>query len=346
MILIKKVKDILFFSLLILLIIYLLSILGVMSFFKGLFKSILPFFAGLFISVCMEAIIIKFIKKGYKRKIVTIISYIGLILTIGILILLFMPSFINQLKIFINTLPVLAGKIEALLANMNLNISMDSLLDNVQIKLDNIIKYFSNGFSFIISVGIAFSTAFFISYDYEKIKTTFKKMIPSIIKDEVIYFFSRYIPFFSKYIYSLIIDSAITFIISLILFMLFRVEYALIGSFVITITNLIPFIGPLIGIIPLVIIGYSVSPYFAIISLVVVLVVQLVESNIIQPIIFNNVIKIHPIEGIIGVLAFSYLFGAIGVIFSPLLVVAFKLLFVEQYNKEEVTLYDAKHTIN
>ena len=104
---------------------------------------------------------------------------------------------------------------------------------------------------------------------------------------------------------------------------------------IITITNLIPFIGPLLGIIPLAIIGYSISPYVAIISIAIVLLVQLLESNIIQPLIFKNVIKLHPIEGLIGVLIFSYLFGAIGLIFSPLLVVAFKLLFIDKYPLEQ-----------
>ena len=40
------------------------------------------------------------------------------------------------------------------------------------------------------------------------------------------------------------------------------------------------------------------------------------------------------IGGIIGVLVFSYLFSVIGMILSPLLVVAFKLLFIEKYNSE------------
>jgi len=131
----------------------------------------------------------------------------------------------------------------------------------------------------------------------------------------------------------LLVDSLITFVISFILFTIFKVEYSLIGALIISITNLIPFIGALIGIIPLVVIGYSVSSYFAIISLVIVLLVQLIESNIIQPIIFNNVIKLHPIEGIAGVLLFSYMFSTLGMILSPLLVVAFKLLFVEKYPK-------------
>lgn len=305
---------------------------------SGLFKSLFPIIAGLFFSICMESIISRFIKKGYKRKMITIVLYLLVIICVVTFLAITIAPFIEQMKVFINTLPSLINEIEILLKNFNININTNSLLNNLQIRMDKIIEYFSNGFSFFISVGIGFSSAFFISYDYDKIKEGIKNKIPSMIKAESTYFFSRYIPFFSKYMYSLLIDSVITFAISFFLFKIFKVEFSLIGAIIITITNLIPFIGPLIGIIPLVVIGYSVSSYFAIVSLAIVLVVQLLESNIIQPIIFNNVIKLHPIEGIIGVLVFSYLFGAIGMIFSPLLVVAFKLLFIEKYQKPQVTL--------
>jgi predicted PurR-regulated permease PerM len=195
-------------------------------------------------------------------------------------------------------------------------------------------NYIGEGIGVIFNVGITLSSAFFISLDYPRIKEVIKDLIPDIIKKEVIYFFSRYLPFFSKYMYALFIDSLITFAVSFLLFFIFGVDYSLICAFIVTITNLIPYIGPILGVIPLVIIGYSVSPYFAIVSLVIVLVVQIFESNLIQPLIFKNVIKIHPLEGIIGLLVFSYLFSIIGMIASPLLVVAFKLLFIEKYKPE------------
>ena len=335
MIFIKKLKNILFFSIAILIIFYLLKVLGVISFASGLLKAIFPIVFALFISICMESIIGKFTKKGYSRHKVTLFSYGILIVLFGGFILLIGPSFIKQLQVFINTLPSLFEELKKLLANININFDPTNLMNNFQIRLDKVIDYFGNIVNVFVSIGIAFSASFFISYDYDKIKEGIKNRIPHIVKDELIYFFSKYLPFFAKYIHSLVIDSLITFGISFLLFTIFKVDYSIIGALIITITNLIPFIGTLLGIIPLVVIGYSISGYFAIISLVVVLVVQLIESNIIQPLVFKNVIRLHPVEGMLGVLAFSYLFGTLGMIFSPLLVVAFKILFIERYEKEE-----------
>jgi predicted PurR-regulated permease PerM len=259
-----------------------------------------------------------------------------LIILIG-LIGAIIPSLFNQLRLFIDAIPSLISNIDTLLNKLNLGITSQVFISNLQIKFDKLVGYFTHSFSFVVDIGIVISSAFFISYDYDSITKFLKNKIPNIIKNETLYFFEKYLPFFSKYIYSLFLDSIITFFISFALFWIFKVEYALIGALIITFTNLIPYIGPLIGIIPLIVIGYSISEYFAIISLVIVLLVQLLESNIIQPLIFKNVIKLHPIEGIASLLICSYLFGIIGLLFAPLIAIAFKILFVDKYDREKVT---------
>ena len=332
MIIIKKITNILFFILMVFVIVFLLNQLEIISFLTGLLRILIPVFLGLFISIVLEEIIKRFINKGYKRKLVVIVTYITLLLTLIVASIIILPRVIKQVSIFIETLPLLIDNAKHIFLKYNIDIT--SIIEFGKPKIVQVMNYIGEGIGVIFNVGITLSSAFFISLDYPRIKEVIKDLIPDIIKKEVIYFFSRYLPFFSKYMYALFIDSLITFVVSFLLFFIFGVDYSLICAFIVTITNLIPYIGPFLGVIPLVIIGYSVSPYFAIVSLVIVLVVQIFESNLIQPLIFKNVIKIHPLEGIIGLLVFSYLFSIIGMIASPLLVVAFKLLFIEKYKPE------------
>ena len=116
---IKRIKNILFFSLLALVIIYLLNQLGIIGFIKGLFTAVLPFFAGLFLSICFESLISKLIKKGYKRKFVTIITYLSFLLIIIVFLIIFLPELIEQMQLFIIALPTIFEKINLLLSNMN-----------------------------------------------------------------------------------------------------------------------------------------------------------------------------------------------------------------------------------
>ena len=99
----------------------------------------------------------------------------------------------------------------------------------------------------------------------------------------------------------------------------------------ISFTNLIPIIGPYIGGIPAVIIGFSMSNELGISALIVVVIVQLIESVFLQPIILKNVISLHPLEGVLGISLFGSLFGVVGMILSPILILAFKLRFLQIY---------------
>ena len=135
----------------------------------------------------------------------------------------------------------------------------------------------------------------------------------------------------------MLVDSFFIFIISIIGFSLIEIDYVLVVSAIIAITNLIPIVGPYIGGIPAVIIGFSFSSTVGISAIIVVSVVQIIESVFLQPLILKNAISLHPLEGILGISVFGSLFGVIGMILSPILVVAVKLLFMP---------YDAKLLLN
>jgi predicted PurR-regulated permease PerM len=144
----------------------------------------------------------------------------------------------------------------------------------------------------------------------------------------VIFYFKNFLPFIHKYFFGMLIDSAFILIFSLVLFAIFKVPYSLILAIIISITNLIPIIGPYIGGVPAVVVGFSNSFNLGIVAFVLVVVIQFIESNFIQPIIMKNKIKLHPVEGILGISLFGTLFGVSGMILSPILIVGFKTFFI------------------
>ena len=177
------------------------------------------------------------------------------------------------------------------------------------------------------------SGALFLSFDFDKFQDAIKFRIPSKLKKPVLYYFENFLPFIHKYFLGILIDSIFIFIISIIGFSVIGIDYTLVISIFIAFTNLIPIIGPYIGGIPAAIIGFSVSSSLGISAIIVVVLVQFIESNFIQPLILKNVISLHPLEGILGISLFGSLFGVIGMIFSPILIVSIKLLFLP-YNEK------------
>lgn len=101
------------------------------------------------------------------------------------------------------------------------------------------------------------------------------------------------------------------------------------------ITNIIPYAGPYIGGVPAVIVGFSQSPIIGIIVLVIIVVVQFLEGNLLQPLIMSKTTKLHPVTIMLGLLVFGYFFGIIGMVISTPIIAALKSIFMFFNDKYE-----------
>ena len=83
------------------------------------------------------------------------------------------------------------------------------------------------------------------------------------------------------------------------------------------ITDLIPYIGPYIGGAVAVIVGLTQDPLIGIGTLIICVIVQIVESYILQPIVMSKSSNLHPIVIIIALLVFGHFFGILGMVLAP-----------------------------
>jgi predicted PurR-regulated permease PerM len=84
----------------------------------------------------------------------------------------------------------------------------------------------------------------------------------------------------------------------------------------------VPYIGPLIAMIPGLLLAFSVSPMLALYALCVYLVVLTIEAYISQPLFQRWAVSLPPIFNLLAILAFAPLFGLWGAILAtPLAVV-------------------------
>lgn len=96
--------------------------------------------------------------------------------------------------------------------------------------------------------------------------------------------------------------------------------------------ELIPLLGPFLAAVPAVLVALSQDASMAAWTVLAFVVVQQVESNMLQPLIMREAVSIPPALLLFGVVAFGVLFGILGVLFAaPLAVVvsvAVKKLYV------------------
>ena len=91
-------------------------------------------------------------------------------------------------------------------------------------------------------------------------------------------------------------------------------------------TEAIPIVGPLMGAVPAVIVGFTVSPVVGLSVAVLYGVIQVLENNILVPRIMSNNVGLNPLVIIIAIVAGSSLNGIVGAVLAIPLAGALQVL--------------------
>ncbi len=165
--------------------------------------------------------------------------------------------------------------------------------------------------------------------DFELINDSIRSMVPKKYKKDFSELGSRLSNTVGAYLRGQIVLMISIGIAATILYRLIGLQYFFIFGIIVGLTNIIPYFGAIIAMVPVVI--------YAVISgdagpgpVVVVLVnvgLQMIEGNIFQPIIMGRQLEMHAIIIILSILFFGSLFGAIGVIFAAPIAATIRVLF-------------------
>uniref|UniRef100_UPI004028688C AI-2E family transporter n=1 Tax=Gemmiger formicilis TaxID=745368 RepID=UPI004028688C len=119
---------------------------------------------------------------------------------------------------------------------------------------------------------------------------------------------------FTGFFVGKIIDSAIIGVITFVAMAILRLDFALLISVFIGITNIIPVFGPFIGAIPSIFILLLVDPIQAVIFGVLILVIQQLDGNFIGPKILGSSIGISALWILFSIVVGGDLFGLVGMV--------------------------------
>lgn len=119
---------------------------------------------------------------------------------------------------------------------------------------------------------------------------------------------------FSGFIAGKIIESAIIGMLCFAGMTIFRMQYALLISVVVGVTDVIPFFGPFIGAIPSIMILLIVDPWDALYFGIFVLALQQFDGNILGPKILGDSTGLSPIWVLVAIIVGGGLFGFAGML--------------------------------
>ena len=110
---------------------------------------------------------------------------------------------------------------------------------------------------------------------------------------------------------------------------LIGIPFALLFGILSGLLAFIPFIGPLISIIPPILLALVQEPVSALWVILAYSVVQFIEGNIVQPVVMSRAVSLHPVVILFALLIMGTLFGFIGVLLAIPLVAALHVLLLE-----------------
>jgi predicted PurR-regulated permease PerM len=101
-------------------------------------------------------------------------------------------------------------------------------------------------------------------------------------------------------------------------------------SFLAAVFNLVPYLGPIVGTIPAVLLGLTVSPLTALLALAVFIVANQIEAHVLAPLILAKSTDIHPVTVLISIMIGIGVMGILGA-FVAVPVAALIKVVLEEY---------------
>lgn len=329
------------------------------------------------------AYLFNFILRFYEEKVLSFnmikkakprfTRFIGLILTyatVALLIILFMkfvfPQIYSSIMGLVNDIPTYVSKVTDLVNDFNSKYEIQEEYYNFIVAKwneyrDSIIRFATNLIpvlgnivkgilSSVWNIVLGLIVSIYLLIDKERFLALSKKTTRGLFSEakanRIIELANRGNNIFGKFLSGKILDSFIIGILTFVVITIFKMPYTILISFMVGITNIIPFFGPFIGAIPSAIIILFVSPIKALWFLVIILVIQQIDGNIIGPKILGDSLGISAFWILFSLLVAGKLFGLLGMIVGvPLFVFIYSIIkeVVESRLKKKGLPYETEH---
>lgn len=308
----------------------------VFTFFQTLFA---PFLIAGFLFYLLNPLVkmlmkIRIKEFKVKRPLAIAIVFLLLISVLGLVISFFIPRLIEQIKSLVIGLPGYLGELQRFLTNLFNNSHIDwlqkvdlhSYMNKFEGSLTSILKKFilslttslGSVIGTITSVTVTLVTVPFILFymlkDGEKLVPTVEKFFPEHNRSKVARLLHEMSATLSRYISGQMIECLFVGTFSAIGYSMTGIPYALLVGLFAGITNIIPYLGPYIGLMPALFLAFSKSLPTVFWVIVVCIVVQQLDGNLVYPNVIGKSLHLHPLTIIIILLVAGNIAGLLGMI--------------------------------
>ena len=322
----------------------LITIFGLGLYFLYLVRIILPpFILGIGLALLLEGVI-KFLLSKNMPRMGALIFVFGILLTLcAVVFFIFLPAVIGELNELTGRIPYYFTQLEKMIDNLTSRYqaletpaTLDFVFNNLTERLERkgieflertsevLIALLSHSFTIILAPVLAF----YILKDLRIIKVTFWSIVPHNYRQGIKKLLCRINESLLEFIKGQLLVSLFVGGLSVAGLYYLKLRFYLIIGILAGALNLIPYIGPIFGVIPAVIIASFDSLQKVLYVVVLFIIIQQVEGGIISPKIMGSKVGLHPLVIIFALLAGGELWGILGMMIAiPTAVIIKELLY-------------------
>jgi len=191
----------------------------------------------------------------------------------------------------------------------------------LSVSINSIISLFAGIGNIIINSFIGLFISFYLLKDYDFFKKLYLNSVSLIMKESKFKSLNKTLfeinNIMSSFIRGQLLDGLIVGLISSIGLSIIGLDFAFLIGLTAGIANIIPYVGPLIGCIPAIIIGLlSPNPIIALWAVLLLFAVQQLDSAVISPKVVGDSMGIHPIFVIMAITIGGSIAGILGMLLS------------------------------
>ncbi len=285
-----------------------------------------------------------FMRLRVKRTLAIILVFLVLILLGFFVVMYIAPIAQKQFENIINNIPKMANWGQDSIAYLQskqtiippeVNKAIDNFTDNLQSHLENVVNYLLSFIGQLITIITAIVLVpfflFFMLKDGERLVPFVTQIFEKKKADNIRNLLHKIDETLTAFIQGQLIVSFFVGVCLLIGYLIIGLDYSLTLALFGMAMNVIPFLGPVLAVLPAIIVGAVQDPIMVVWVVVVMIAAQQIESNFISPNVMGRALDLHPITIITVLLAAGSIAGFIGILFAVPFYAVLKTIIVHFY---------------
>ena len=311
---------------LIFLLLYMLSRYGATA-----FVVLLPFFLAIILAYILNPLVEFLENRRIPRHLGILAIYAVFFSSAFILAITTIPTLILELQKLAERIPDYTRQFQSFILNLQSDYQRIKIPESLRVVLDQNIMELQEGiqtalervsqtvlgmFSHLFTIVVIPLLVYYILRDMDNLKRSFVLLFPKTYRMWVSTMGSEMDRTLGAYFRGMLLICFLVGFLTYIGLLLIGLDFALLLGIIAGITNIIPYFGPLIGAVPAVLIALLTTPTLVLKVILVIVVVQQLESQVIAPQILGRSLGLHPLLVIFVLILGGKFFGLAGLIFA------------------------------